>query len=88
MLHFTATDFAVMDDAQKQQIRDWTTDFARKFNLYHPDMNPEHVVLESPTKPGGVSRIHFIDMADVRQLTASNNVDQCIANMLNKLQLQ
>lgn len=87
MPHWSDVDFSALDDMTKQEIRDEVKNFATQYRLFHSDLKPEHVVRESPTKPGEKSRVHFIDMASVREINEGEDVDDMTAKMLSKLNI-
>jgi len=87
MPHWNDIDFSALDDTAKQEIRDEVKIFATEYGLFHADLKPEHVVRESPTKPGAKSRVRFIDMVSVREIKQGEDVGDLTAKMLAKLDI-
>lgn len=53
--------------------------------LYHPDMKPEHVLLQTITED--VKYVRFIDLAQARKIKADEDPEKLAQDMKSKLSL-
>lgn len=80
--HFSSANLG--DPTERDMVEQAIDDMVEK-GVYHGDMKPEHVFLETPTKKGLPKTVRFVDLTLAREIKEDEDATALAANMKKKI---